>query len=241
MEGSNSLRRVRDLARGRVLADHGGLRQQEPVAQVAACIGREFDYPLLAAISPVLEPELKAALDRLAAAELVFARGDPPDASYTFKHALVRDAAYESLLKAERQKLHARIGDVLERSFPDATGAEPELLAHHFAEAGLPDKAAIYGLEAGRAAFRRSAVTEAVVHLRRALGLLTRMPEDDDRRRLELDLQIALGHALIAAKGYGVPGVRDAFARARELATAADTAPTRSTLRPRRGRERPND
>ena len=95
------------------------------VAQVAACIGREFDYPLLAAISPVPEPELKAALDRLAAAELVFARGEPPDASYTFKHALVRDAAYESLLKAERQKLHARIGDVLERASPTRQGPSP--------------------------------------------------------------------------------------------------------------------
>ena len=163
-------------------------------------------------------------MDQLVASELVFIRGTPPTSTYTFKHTLVQDAAYASLLKSRRQQLHARIARELEGRWPEVRAARPELLAHHFAEAGLPDKAATYGLEAGRAAFRRSAVTEAVVHLRRALGLLTRVPEDDDRRRLELDLQIALGHALIAAKGYGVPGVRDAFARARELATAADTA-----------------
>ena len=194
------------------------------VAQIGAVIGREFGYELLAAVSPLGEAELREALDQLVASELVFVRGAPPTATYTFKHALVQDAAYASLLKSRRQQLHARIARELEGRWPEVREARPELLAHHFAEAGLPDKAAAYGLEAGRAAFRRSAVTEAVVHLPRALGLLTRVPEDDDRRRLELDLQVALGHALIAAKGYGVPGVGEAFARARELATAADTA-----------------
>ena len=194
------------------------------VAQIGAVIGREFGYELLAAVSPLGEGELREALDQLVASELVFVRGAPPTATYTFKHALVQDAAYASLLKSRRQQLHASIARELEGRWPEVRESRPELLAHHFAEAGLPDKAAAYGLEAGRAAFRRSAVTEAVVHLRRALGLLTRVPEDDDRRRLELDLQIALGHALIAARGYGVPGVGEAFARARELATAADTA-----------------
>jgi predicted ATPase len=194
------------------------------VAQIGAVVGREFGYDLLAAVTPLAEGELHEALQQLVTSELVFIRGTPPTSTYTFKHALVQDAAYASLLRSRRQQLHASIARELEGRWPDVREVRPELLAHHFAEAGLPDKAAIYGLEAGRAAFRRSAVTEAVVHLRRALGLLTRMPEDDDRRRLELDLQIALGHALIAAKGYGVPGVRDAFARARELATAADTA-----------------
>ena len=194
------------------------------VAQIGAVIGREFGYELLAAVSPLGEGELREALDQLVASELVFVRGAPPTATYTFKHALVQDAAYASLLRSRRQQLHASIARELEGRWPEVRETRPELLAHHFAEAGLPDKAAAYGLEAGRAAFRRSAVTEAVVHLRRALGLLTRVPEDDDRRRLELDLQIALGHALIAAKGYGVPGVGEAFARARELATAADTA-----------------
>ena len=194
------------------------------VAQIGAVIGREFGYELLAAVSPLGEAELREALDQLVASELVFVRGAPPTATYTFKHALVQDAAYASLLRSRRQQLHAGIARELEGRWPEVRAARPELLAHHFAGAGVPDKAAAYGLEAGRAAFRRSAVAEAVVHLRRALGLLTGVPEDDDRRRLELDLQVALGHALIAANGFGVPGVRDAFARARELATAADTA-----------------
>ena len=170
------------------------------VAQIGAVIGREFGYELLAAVSPLGEAELREALDQLVASELVFVRGTPPTSTYTFKHALVQDAAYASLLRSRRQQLHAGIARELEGRWPEVRESRPELLAHHFAEAGLPDKAAAYGLDAGRAAFRRSAVAEAVVHLRRALGLLTRVPEDDDRRRLELDLQIALGHALIAAK-----------------------------------------
>ncbi len=193
------------------------------VAQIGAVVGREFGYELLAAITPLAEGEFRVALQQLVASELVFVRGTPPTSTYTFKHALVQDAAYSSLLRSRRQQLHAGIARELEGRWPEVKAARPELLAHHFAEAGLPDKAAVYGLEAGRAAFRRSAVTEAVVHLRRALGLLTRVA-DDDRHQLELDLQVALGHALIAANGYGVPAVHDAFARARELATAADTA-----------------
>ena len=194
------------------------------LAQIGAAIGREFGYELLAAVSLLGEGELREALEQLVASELVFVRGAPPAATYTFKHALVQDAAYASLLKSRRQQLHARIARELEERWPETRETRPELLAHHFAEAGVADKAAAYGFEAGRAAFSRSAVAEAVVHLQRALGLLTGLPEDDGRRRLELDLQIALGHALIAARGYGVPGVGEAFARARQLAAAADTA-----------------
>ena len=191
------------------------------VAQVGAVIGREFGYELLAAISPLGEDELRAALEQLVVSELVFIQGAPPAVIYTFKHALVQDVAYASLLKSRRQELHARIARELEECWPETRAIQPEVLAHHFAEAGVPEKAAAYGLEAGRAAFGRSAVAEAAVHLQRALGQLARLPEDDDRRRLELDLQIALGHALIAAKGYGVPEVGEAFDRASRLAAAA--------------------
>ena len=142
------------------------------VAQVAACIGREFAYPLLAAVSPVPEPELRAALDRLAAAELVFARGEPPEASYSFKHALVRDAAHESLLKAQRQELHARIARVLEERFPETADAEPELLARHCAEAGLAERAVDHWQRAGERALARSAMAEAVAHLTEGLEAL---------------------------------------------------------------------
>src|SRR3954447_3734814 len=147
------------------------------VAQAAACIGREVAYSLLAAVSPVPEPELRAALERLAAAELVFARGEPPEASYVFKHALVRDAAHESLLKAQRQRLHARIARVLEERFPDTVAAEPELLAQHCTEAGLVEKAVAYWLKAGQRAVARSAMTEAIAQLTQGLALLARLPD----------------------------------------------------------------
>ena len=125
------------------------------VAQTAACIGREFAYPLLAAISPIPEAELRAALERLVAAELVFARGEPPEASYAFKHALVRDAAHESLLKSRRQELHARTARALEERFQETLGVEPELLAGHFAEAGLAERAAHHWLRAAELAIGR--------------------------------------------------------------------------------------
>ena len=146
------------------------------VAQAAACIGREFAYPLLAAVSPVPEAELRAALDRLAAAELVFARGEPPEASYTFKHALVRDAAHESLLKTQRQELHARIVRVLEERFPETVDAEPELLARHCAEAGLAERAVDYWQRAGQRALARSAMAEAVAQLTKGLEVLAGLP-----------------------------------------------------------------
>ena len=122
------------------------------IAQTAACIGREFDYALLAAVADRPEPGLHAALDRLTAAELIFRRGSPPEASYTFKHALVQDAAYQSLLKSKRQQLHARIAQVLEERLPDAGEAEPEVLAQHLTDAGLTERAIPYWRRAGELA-----------------------------------------------------------------------------------------
>jgi class 3 adenylate cyclase/predicted ATPase len=187
------------------------------VAQVAACIGREFSYPLLAAVARVPEAELRPALDRLAAAELVFARGAPPDASYTFKHALVRDAAYESLLKAERQRLHARIGRVLEERFPEAVAVEPELLARHAEAAGKAARAVDLWTEAGRAATRRYANAEAVRHLEAGGRLLRSLPEGDERDRCELGLRLVAGLPLIAVKGYASPEVEATYERGLEL------------------------
>jgi class 3 adenylate cyclase/predicted ATPase len=191
------------------------------VAQVAACIGREFAYPLLAAVSPLPEAELQAALDRLVAAELVFSRGKPPHSSYTFKHALVRDAAHESLLKAQRQQLHGRIATVLEEHFPETVETEPELLAQHCAEAGLSAQAVEYWQRAGQQALARSATAEAVAHLDRGLGLLVGLPDGPERRRRELGLQLALGPALIAAKGFAASETGRAYARACELCREA--------------------
>jgi class 3 adenylate cyclase/predicted ATPase len=195
------------------------------VAQVAACIGREFAYPLLAAVAPAPETELRAALDRLAAAELVFARGTPPDSSYTFKHALVRDAAHESLLRAQRQRLHARIARTLEEQFPETVAAEPELLARHYAEAALAEQAVGYWQRAGQQALTRSAMAEAVVHLTKGLEALQRLPTGPERHLRELSLQLALGQASLAAKGFAAPQTGRAYARARELCRALGDVP----------------
>jgi class 3 adenylate cyclase/predicted ATPase len=190
--------------------------QVKEVAQIAACIGREFDYALLAAIADRPEPALAATLDRLTAAELIFCRGSPPEARYTFKHALVQDAAYRSLLKSKRQQLHARIAEALE-AVPNTAETQPELLAHHLTEAGLARSAVDYWLKAGELAIHRSATAEAIAELKRGLDQLDRLPGDLERASLELDLQTALGGAFIAARGFAAHEAGKAYDRAREL------------------------
>jgi DNA-binding SARP family transcriptional activator/predicted ATPase len=187
------------------------------VAQIAACIGREFDFSLMAAVADQSEPDTLAALDRLASAELIFRRGTPPDARYVFKHALVQDAAYASLLLRRRHELHARIGEILEQSFPDRVEAEPESLARHFTEAGRSREAVAYWHKAGERAARRSANLEAVRHLRRGLEVIATVSNETWAARAELELQLALGTPLIAIEGYTADDTVQAFARAREL------------------------
>ena len=172
------------------------------VAQIGACIGREFDHELLAAVVPLPDGDLAAALERLVAAELVFRRGIPPAATYIFKHALVRDAAYQSLLRKRRQELHAKIATALETDFPQTLEAQPELVASHFDEAGHFDKAVGYWLQAGVLAAGRSANVEAIAHLRSGLASLAALPPGEARSRLELSLLLALGGPLLFTKGY---------------------------------------
>jgi len=185
-------------------------------AQTAACIGREFSYELVALIASLSEEALRDALNGLCAAELVFCRGTPPDATYRFKHALVHEVAYRSLLRSRRQQLHARIATVLEENFSESAETHPELLGHHYAEAGLGDRAAAYFQRAGARALERSAYLEAISHLTRGLELLGSLPESVRAQR-ELDLQLALGSALTAAKGYAAPEVEQAYLRAQAL------------------------
>jgi predicted ATPase/class 3 adenylate cyclase len=192
------------------------LTPAKEVAQVAAVIGREFSHELLAAIVSRAD-DLDAALDQLMTAELVFRRGVAPHVTYIFKHALVRDAAYASLLKSRRRQLHARIAETLEEQFLSAAEAEPDVLAHHWAEAGAAEKAAIYRLKAGQRALAHSATAEAVAELLMAQELLQTLTEGAKRHHIELDVQIALGAAYSAAKGYAAPETVQAYARAREL------------------------
>ena len=187
------------------------------IAQIAAVIGREFAYELLEAVAGLPEDELQGALDQLAEAGLVFRRGDPPNATYTFKHALVQETAYNALLRPRREEIHGRIARTLASDFPEVMEANPELIADHYTEAGLDEEAVEFWREAGDLAVARSAPKEAIAHLGQALALLKRFPASPHRSRTELGLQTTLGAALIAARGFAAPEVGEAYARAQQL------------------------
>ena len=187
------------------------------VAQIGAVIGREFSHELLAAVAPMSTNLLGDALEQLVNSELVFRRGAPPDATYSFKHALVQDVAYSSLLKSRRQQFHGRIAHVLEERFPETAATQPELLAHHFTEAHQIERAVGYWLKAGERAAARSANLEAIRHLTRGLEALETLPESPERDRRELAFQIAIGTPLIAVHGYSATQTGAAFSRARAL------------------------
>jgi predicted ATPase len=186
------------------------------VAQYAAVVGRQFAYALLQVVSQLNETTLQHELGRLVEAEIVYQRGVPPQATYVFKHALIQDAAYESLLKSTRQHYHQRIAQVLEAQFPETAEAEPELLAHHSTEAGLTEKAVGYWYKAGQRASERSAHVEALVHLRQGLALLETLPETPQRLQREVDMLIALGASLLTTKGYGAAEVGETYTYARQ-------------------------
>jgi predicted ATPase len=189
------------------------------VAQVGAAIGRDFSHELLSAAAPIAEPELQEALRLLVEAGLVFQRGLPPAAEYLFKHALVQDTAYSTLLRGPRQALHRRIAEALEQQFPDFVETRPEILAHHYGEAAMPEKAIAYWHLAGKSSVAKSAVHEAVAQLRRGLNLLDGLPETRERQQLELDIHVTLTQALMAGKGYASPEVFAALERANQLVT----------------------
>lgn len=187
------------------------------VAQIGAALGRQFSHALISAATSMPQLQLDDALAQLVHAELIFRRGTPPDAQYTFKHALVQDAAYGTLLRARRQQLHGRIAAILESQFPEVVEMQPERLAQHCAEAGFVEKAAGYCLKAGQQAIARGTMTEAVAQLRKGLDILAGLPDGTARQEQELDLQIALGHALETTKGLAEVEAGDAYARARQL------------------------
>jgi tetratricopeptide (TPR) repeat protein len=190
--------------------------------QIGSALGRSFSHELISAVAVMSQDKLNDALDQLVRAELLFRRGTPPDAEYTFKHALVQDAAYGTLLRSRRQQIHARIAATLEGEFSEVVVAQPALLAQHCAEGGLMEKAIGYWLKAGRQAISRSAITEAVAQLRKGLDALASLPDGPWRQRHELELQIALANALAVTKGYSAPDVEETIARARALAERID-------------------
>ena len=198
------------------------LGSAKDVAQVGAAIGREFSYALLSAVISRPEQQLASALDRLIQAGLLFRQGVPPHATYLFKHALVQDAAYGTLLREPRRALHARIAETLETSFSEIAESQPELLARHCAEAGLIEKAAALWGKAGQRSLQRSAAVEASEQLTRAVSQLALLPSSPALRRQEITLQVALANALMHTKGYAASETRSAFEQARLLIERAE-------------------
>ncbi len=188
------------------------------VAQLAATLGRSFSFELLAAVSSMDGPALEDALLQLEAADLIYRRGVAPDITYDFKHALVQDVAYQSLLKGRRQQQHARIAEVLVEQFPVVADNEPEVVAHHYTAAGLAGPAADQWLKAGQRAMQRSANVEAERHLKKGLDVLQAMDDGPERRRREIALQNTLGACLMPTRGFGNPEVAEAFSRAASIA-----------------------
>jgi predicted ATPase len=187
------------------------------VAQLGAVLGREFAYDMISALAELEEDMLLSGLGQLVLDELLYQRGRPPRSRYLFKHALIQDAAYQSLLKRTRQQYHQQVAKLLEDRFPEVASTQPELLAHHYTEASCPAQAIAYWLKAGAAAARQSANVEAIEQFRRGLALVEALPDPREQTERELDLQMALGPALIATKIHSHPDVGRAYARAWEL------------------------
>jgi predicted ATPase/class 3 adenylate cyclase len=187
------------------------------VAQLGATIGRQFAYELLQAVSPLDEATLQQALERLVEAELLYQRGVPPRGTYVFRHALIQEVAYQSLLRSMRQQYHQQIAQALVARFPETVDTQPELVAHHYTEAGLAAQAVPYWQRAGQRAIERSANLEAISHLTKGLDVLKTLPETPQRTQQELTLQLALGTPLVMIRGYEAPEVEQAYARAQEL------------------------
>jgi class 3 adenylate cyclase/predicted ATPase len=216
---------IPDTLQDSLMARLDQLKTAKEVAQLGAVLGREFTYEALQLIASQDEDTLRTGLAQLVNAELLYQRGRLPRARYIFKHALIQDAAYASLLRSTRQQVHRQIAQVLERSFPEVVETQPELLAHHYTEAGQHEAAIRYWQQAGQHALLGSALAEAIVHLTQGLTLLTALPETPARLQQELDLRVALGPALIDAKGHGIPEVERTYARAQELCKQLGNTP----------------
>jgi class 3 adenylate cyclase/predicted ATPase len=216
---------IPDTLQDALMARLDQLNRAKEVAQLGAVLGREFPYELLQAITPQDEDSLQAGLAQLVGAELLYQRGRPPRARYIFKHALIQDAAYASLLKRTRQQVHQQAAEVLEARFPALVETQPELLAQHYTEAGCHEQAVVYWQQAGQLASDRSAYLEAISHLNTGIELLKSLPETLERAQQALTMHIALGAALQMAKGNAAPEVEYAYTQARALCQQAGETP----------------
>ena len=210
-----------------LLARLDRLPTMREVAQIGAVLGREFAYEMLHALVTVDEPTLQEGLAQFVATELLYQRGRPPRATYTFKHALVQDAAYQSLLRRTRQQYHQHVAALLEARFPETVATAPEVVAHHYTEAGCAAQALPLWQQAGERALQRNANLEAIEHLTRGLAVLATLPETTARLQHELDLHVTLGSAFIATRGYASPEVEHTFVRAWEICQQLGEPPQR--------------
>jgi predicted ATPase len=225
LTGSFSALAIPETLHDSLMARLDRLGDAKGLAQVGSAIGREFPYALLEAVAPLKEAELREGLGRLVEAELLYQRGLPPKASYTFKHALVQDTAYQSLLASQRREIHGRIADALEARFPERVTREPEEIARHCEEAERTAAAIAHYQRAGERALQRFAYAEAIAQLRRAIELLGTLSESSERDRQELPLQVRLAAALTITRGLSSPGAEQAYVRARYLSEQLGDAP----------------
>jgi class 3 adenylate cyclase len=203
------------------------LGSTKALAQIAATLGRTFSFEMLRAVSGMPEETLRSELDRLVEAELLFKRGHETNETYIFKHALIQDAAYESLLRSTRQRYHQQIARTLTEQFPDVASAQPEYLAQHYAGGGLADEAIVQWTLAGQQAIARSAFAEAINVFTKALEQLLTLPSSDGRDRREIELRAGLGLALISTRGFSSQEVEDTYRRAHELCEKFGDVPIR--------------
>ena len=217
LTGSLSSASIPATLQDSLMARLDSLPTVKEVAQLGSVLGREFDYEMIQALSAIDESILQAGLGQLVSHELLYQRGRIPRAKFIFRHALIRDAAYQSMLRRTRQLYHKQVAQLLETWFPDVVELQPELVAHHYTEAGFTEQAISYWQRAGERASERSAYQEAISHLTTGLSLLQTLPETLERHQLELQLQTELGAASQSVKGYAAPEVEDAFTRARLL------------------------
>ncbi len=197
------------------------------VAQLASVLGREFGYPLLRAVSDLPDAELDKQLAVLTRAEILLQRGLPPRAHYIFKHALIQEAAYDTLLRSSRLQHHRRVAETYLAEFADEARANPEVVAHHFSRAGMPTEAIEHWQKAGKLAESRSGYSEAIGHFNAALDVLATLPQSSERDRVELSLRVELGSSLIATKGLGSAEASANYARACEISEGAGDSPER--------------
>jgi predicted ATPase/DNA-binding response OmpR family regulator/class 3 adenylate cyclase len=218
---------IPNTLQGLLIARLDRLGLAKEVAQIGAALGREFSYEAIRAVASWLpEDRLQEALHSLVQAELLYCRGTPPDIVYLFKHALLQDAAHETLLRRRRRELHARIAAVLEERFPEVADQQPGLLAHHYTEARSIEQAVVYWGKAGRQSAARSAMIEAEAQLKKGLLLISDLPDSQKRKRQELDLQVTLASALMESKGHVHPDVSEVLRRARRLIIETEATDT---------------